>query len=513
MSKKIYITTPIYYVNDVPHIGHSYTTIAADVLSRYFRISGREVFFLTGTDEHGQKIVKAAEGEKKSPQEFVDKLVPRFQDCWQKLNIAYDDFIRTTDERHIKTVQYIFEKLLKDGYIYKGTYTGWYCTTCETFWLESEVKEGRCPNQECQRPIEKFSEASYFFKLSAFNEKLLKWLAENPEVLEPVSRYNEVKSFIESGLKDLSITRPFNRLSWGVLAPIQGEEKFTIYVWFDALINYISAAGYPNDKKKMAELWPADFHLMGKEIVRFHAVIWPAMLMALSLPLPQKIFGHGWWTVEGEKMSKSKGNVIDPLKLAEKFGVDAVRYFLLREVPFGSDGDFSMKSLISRYNSDLANDLGNLLNRFLAMLEKYFQGTLPKLFEKEPLIFKFALEKFKDYQVAMEKAAFADGLAAIWAIISEANAYIEKTAPWKLSKEQKTKELGQVMGELFEILKMAAVLVFPFMPASSQKIWEQLGLEGQVSRENLAKFKIGHTQAGLKIKRGQPLFPKFEDAH
>jgi methionyl-tRNA synthetase len=512
MNKKFYITTPIYYVNDVPHIGHTYTTIAADVLARYHRMCGEEVFFLTGTDEHGQKIAQAAEAENKDPQVFVDGIVSRFKETWQKMEISNDAFIRTTDKNHVKTVQFIFSKLLKDGYIYKGSYEGWYCTTCETFWLESEVKEGHCPNVECQRPVEKFSEESYFFKLSAFSDKLLKWLQEKPRSVCPSARFNEVKSFIESGLKDLSITRPAHRLKWGIEAPTADKEKFTIYVWFDALINYISAAGYPDDPEKFNKFWPGDIHLIGKEIIRFHAVIWPALLMALGVTPPEKVFGHGWWTVEGQKMSKSRGNVVDPIKLSEKFDVEAVRYFLLREVPFGTDGDFSTKSMLGRYNSDLANDLGNLLSRTLAMIDKYFEGVVPEL-KPDSEILKFAARKLGKYQEALENVAFSEALTNIWEIITEANVYIEKQAPWKLSKEKNTATLKQVLAELYEILRLVALLILPFMPRTAQKIWEQLGIPGKIEQQKLPEFKIGQSSAGLKVKRGTALFPRIENAH
>lgn len=487
MKNTFYVTTPIYYVNDIPHIGHAYTTIAADVLARYHRQNGQAVFFLTGTDEHGQKISEAAAKVGKPEQQFVDEISVRFKHAWEKLNIQYDGFVRTTDAQHVQAVQSVFKQLQASGDVYLGHYEGWYCTPDETFWTDTQLVEGKCP--QCGREVHLLKEESYFFKLSKYQDKLLAHIQANPEFIQPESRRNEVIKFIEQGLKDLSITR--TSFTWGV--PVPGAEKHVVYVWFDALINYISAIGYGTDEVQFKKYWPASAHVMGKEIVRFHAVIWPAMLMALDIPLPEVVFGHGWWTVEGQKMSKSLGNVVDPLKLAEEFGVDATRYFLLREVPFGNDGDFSLQHFKQRFNTDLANDIGNLFSRALNMCDKYFQAVQPALVpealaDKDKELLNMVQALAGQVDKAMYALAFSVALDHIWAVISTANKYIEVSAPWTLAKENKTAELANAIHVLVEVLKTLTVFVAPFMPVTAEKMTAQVAL----------------------LKKGEPLFPRLE---
>ncbi len=487
MKNTFYVTTPIYYVNDIPHIGHAYTTIAADVLARYHRQMGKEVFFLTGTDEHGQKISEAAAKVGKNEQQFVDEISVRFKQAWEKLNIKPDGFVRTTDAQHLAAVQTVFKKLLAKGDVYLGEYEGRYCTPCETFWTDTQLVEGKCPT--CNREVQLLKEESYFFKLSKYQDKLLAHIKAHPEFIQPESRRNEVLKFIEQGLKDLSITR--TSFTWGV--PVPAAPKHVVYVWFDALINYISALGYGTDDANFKKFWPATAHVMGKEIVRFHAVIWPAMLMALDIALPEVIFGHGWWTVEGQKMSKSLGNVVDPLKLADEFGVDATRYFLLREVPFGNDGDFSLQHFKQRFNTDLANDIGNLFSRSLNMCDKYFQAVQPAL---SPLVLtaqdKELLELVKALPAAVDQAmnalAFSVALDKMWQVISTANKYIEVSAPWILAKEGKQAQLANVIHILVEVLKTLTIYVAPFMPDTAEKMQIQVA----------------------SLKKGEPLFPRLE---
>ncbi len=507
MSKTFFITTPIYYVNDVPHIGHSYTTIAADVLARYKRQKGVDVRFITGSDEHGQKIAQAAEAQGIEPQLFCDRVVERFKAAWKVLEVTNDDFVRTTEERHIKTVQAFFQKLKDQGDIYKGEYVGLYCTPCETFWPESQLKEENgkkvCP--DCGRLVEKLKEETYFLKLSKYEAKLLEHIEKNPGFVRPDSRRHEVVNFIKQGLRDLSVTR--TTFNWGV--PVLDDPKHVVYVWFDALINYVTGSKSTDGK---IDYWPADVHLMGKEIVRFHAVIWPIMLMAYGLPLPKQVFGHGWWTVEGEKMSKSKGNVVDPLAVSEEFGVEAFRYFILREVPFGVDGDYSKAHLISRFNSDLANDLGNLHYRTLTMAEKYFGGLVPNpkadgaefVTDFDDLsrdILQVTKELPEKVEKLMDEIAFSQVLEEIWTLISKANTYIEKEAPWALAKNKKTAELSAVIFNLIAALAAIAAQLSPFMPNTAEKLLLSLGL---------AANQTGSEIAGKKLAKGEPLFPRRE---
>lgn len=508
-KKTFYITTPIYYPSDRLHIGHAYCTTVADSIARYKRLADYEVLFLTGSDEHGQKIERKAKENGVTPIQYVDKIVDGFKNLWEKLNISHDDFIRTTETRHREVVQSIFQKIFDQGDIYKAAYEGWYCTPCETFWLETKLENGNCP--DCGRPVELLKEESYFFKLSKYQDRLLQYIEQNPDFIQPTSRRNEMINFIKGGLEDLCVSR--TTFDWGI--PVPFDTKHVVYVWFDALTNYITAAGYLHDRDKFAKFWPADIHLVGKEIVRFHSIIWPIILMALGAELPKMVYGHGWLVVEGDKMSKSKGNVIDPVALIDEFGADAIRYFLLKEITLGQDGNFSRDALINRINADLANDLGNLLHRTLSMIGRFNGGVIQSAGEKEAIdaeLAQLAHNTAANYEKNMESMEINAALKEIWALVSRSNKYIDETAPWALAKDPaKRARLDTVMYNLAEVLRIVTILVSPFMPTTAPKIWSQLGIETAFADVRLHDAQSwGLLAAGTKVAKPEPIFPRIE---
>ena len=507
-KEKFYITTPIYYPSANFHIGHCYTTIIADAIARYKRLTGYDVFYLTGTDEHGLKIQKKAEEAGITPQEYVDDIVENSKDLWKRLNISYDKFIRTTDKEHVECVQKIFEKLYNQGDIYKGEYKGLYCTPCESFWTETQLVDGKCP--DCGREVNEVSEEAYFFRLSKYQDRLVKFYDEHPTFIEPESRKNEMlNNFIKPGLDDLCVSR--TTFNWGV--PVTFDDKHVVYVWIDALSNYISALGYLSDDDSLFKrYWPANLHIVGKEIVRFHTIIWPIMLMALDLPLPEKVFGHGWLVINGGKISKSLGNYKDPREYIDSYGVDAVRYFVLREVPFGSDGSFSEDALISRTNGDLANILGNLVNRTIGMANKYFDGVITNTNVKEDIddaLIKEAIDLKNVVNDYMDKLEVSKAITSIFDLLRNCNKYIDETMPWVLAKDETKKDrLNTVLYNLIECIRISTILLQAFIPDTCSKIFNQINTDN-TSYESINDF--GGYKSGTKVNKAEVLFQRIEN--
>jgi len=504
---KYYITTPIYYPSDRLHIGHAYTTVFCDAVARWRRFCGEEVFFLTGSDDHAKKVQRAAEAKGKKPKEYVDEIVATFQELWRRLDISYDGFIRTTEERHIRVVQEIFKRLYEQGDIYKGSYEGWYCTPCETFWLESKLVDKNCP--DCGRPVEWVQEESYFFRMSKYAQKLLDHIEANPDFIQPESRRNEMVSFIKSGLEDLSVSR--TTFDWGV--PVPFDPKHVTYVWIDALTNYLTGIGYLQDEASYRKWWPADVHVVGKDILRFHTIIWPAILLAAGIELPKSVYGHGWLLTDTGKMSKSKGNVVDPNRLIDHFGSDAIRYFLLREVSFGQDARYTPEALIERINSDLANDLGNSLHRSVAMLKRFCGGTIPQPGEPQEVdnaLRALVEETHRAVDQSVRSLRVNEALAQLWVLVRAVNKYIDDTQPWNLAKAEEPGRLNTVMYHLFEALRAVALLVSPFLPRTGQRMWEQLGLEGKPLELGVETLRWGGLRPGTQVPGGDPLFPRLD---
>lgn len=511
--KTFYITTPIYYVNDYPHLGHAYTTVAADALARWRRIRGGGVFFLTGTDEHGRKIERTAAGSGEAPEALADRVVERFRSLWEKLEIQNDDFIRTTEERHARCAQKLFRAALERGDIYPGEYEGWYDVREESFITETQMEEAEKLPPEKRPKVEKIKEECLFFRLSSYGDRLLEHYDRNPGFVMPAERMNEVRRFVESGLKDLSISR--TTFSWGV--PVPENPGHVMYVWFDALSNYLTAAGFESDADGFGKVWPPDLHLVGKDILRFHAVYWPAFLMSAGVELPKTVFAHGWWTVEGEKMSKSLGNAVDPAGIADEFGVDAFRYFLMAEIPFGKDGDFSRRAFVSRVNSDLANGLGNLTSRALGMVERYCGGTVPGAGGAgggNSALKRAAETCAREMSAAMDGVAPAGALSAFRRFIAEADGFVEEKKPWALHKNGEREELSAVLWSLCEALRVAAVFAYPFMPGAAERMWGKLGFEKPMEKSAPREVSTdwGAMRPGTAVRKGDNLFDRIDDA-